>query len=158
MVINPAAMPAGTELSFGYFRRANGVQTFLALINIAPIPAPPTLPPLRRTALRYSASAAAHRDSNPQLGAAGRAAPFVFRWCLRQADVRRLRCQLPLKLLDSATFQSGVVRLTYAKACDARSRGRRRARSLPRTPRRMLDSPAGGGLRLSAWGRYEISS
>jgi hypothetical protein len=33
IVINPAAMPAGTELSFGYFRRADGVQTSLALID-----------------------------------------------------------------------------------------------------------------------------
>jgi hypothetical protein len=33
VVINPAAMPAGTELSFGNFQLANGVQTSLALIN-----------------------------------------------------------------------------------------------------------------------------
>jgi hypothetical protein len=48
IVINPAAMPAGTELSFGYFRRADGVQTSLALINMRsytcttdPPPGPP---------------------------------------------------------------------------------------------------------------------
>jgi hypothetical protein len=48
MVINPAAMPAGTELSFGYFRRADGVQTSLALISMRsytcttdPPPGPP---------------------------------------------------------------------------------------------------------------------
>jgi hypothetical protein len=48
MVINPAAMPAGTELSFGYFRRADGVQTSLALIDMRsytcttePPPGPP---------------------------------------------------------------------------------------------------------------------
>jgi len=34
IVINPAAMPAGTELSFGYFRRADGVQTSFALIDM----------------------------------------------------------------------------------------------------------------------------
>ena len=33
MVINPAAIPAGTELSFGNFQLANGGRTFLALID-----------------------------------------------------------------------------------------------------------------------------
>jgi hypothetical protein len=33
VVINPAAMPAGTELSFGNFRRENGSQTSVALID-----------------------------------------------------------------------------------------------------------------------------
>jgi hypothetical protein len=33
LIINPAAMPAGTELSFGNFQLANGEQTFLALID-----------------------------------------------------------------------------------------------------------------------------
>ncbi len=33
LTINPAAMPAGTELSFGNFQLANGVQTSLALID-----------------------------------------------------------------------------------------------------------------------------
>jgi len=33
VVINPATMPAGTELSFGNFRTANTSQTSVALIN-----------------------------------------------------------------------------------------------------------------------------
>jgi hypothetical protein len=33
MTINPAAMPAGTELSFGNFRLANGEETLFALID-----------------------------------------------------------------------------------------------------------------------------
>jgi hypothetical protein len=33
MTINPAAMPAGTELSFGNFQLANGAQTSFALIE-----------------------------------------------------------------------------------------------------------------------------
>jgi hypothetical protein len=33
MTINPAAMPAGTELSFGNFQVANGEQTFFTLID-----------------------------------------------------------------------------------------------------------------------------
>ena len=33
VVINPAAMPAGTELSFGNFRRAKASQTPVALID-----------------------------------------------------------------------------------------------------------------------------
>jgi hypothetical protein len=33
VVINPAAMPAGTELSFGNFQFANGSQTSVALID-----------------------------------------------------------------------------------------------------------------------------
>jgi hypothetical protein len=33
LIINPAAMPAGTELSFGNFQLANGEQTFLAVID-----------------------------------------------------------------------------------------------------------------------------
>ena len=33
VVINPAAMPAGTELSFGTFQFANGAQTSVALID-----------------------------------------------------------------------------------------------------------------------------
>jgi hypothetical protein len=33
LIINPAAMPAGTELSFGNFQVAHGEQTFLALID-----------------------------------------------------------------------------------------------------------------------------
>jgi hypothetical protein len=33
VVINPAAMPAGTELSFGNFRRENASQTSVALID-----------------------------------------------------------------------------------------------------------------------------
>lgn len=33
VVINPAAMPAGTELSFGNFQTANGEQTSFALID-----------------------------------------------------------------------------------------------------------------------------
>jgi hypothetical protein len=33
VVINPAAMPAGTELSFGNFQTANTSQTSVALIN-----------------------------------------------------------------------------------------------------------------------------
>jgi hypothetical protein len=48
IVINPAAMPAGTELSFGYFRRADGVQTSLALINMRSYTCttdPPPCPP-----------------------------------------------------------------------------------------------------------------
>jgi hypothetical protein len=48
ITINPAAMPVGTELSFGNFKLANGGRTFLALIDTgsytctstAPIPAP----------------------------------------------------------------------------------------------------------------------
>ena len=35
MTINPAAMPAGTELSFGNFQLANGEQTSFALIDTA---------------------------------------------------------------------------------------------------------------------------
>jgi len=35
MTINPAAMPAGTELSFGNFQLANGAQTSFALIDTA---------------------------------------------------------------------------------------------------------------------------
>jgi hypothetical protein len=35
MTINPAAMPAGTELSFGNFRLANGEQTLFGLIDTA---------------------------------------------------------------------------------------------------------------------------
>jgi hypothetical protein len=35
ITINPAAMSAGTELSFGNFRAANGEQTFFTLINTA---------------------------------------------------------------------------------------------------------------------------
>jgi hypothetical protein len=35
MTINPAAMPAGTELSFGNFQLANGEQTFFGLIDTA---------------------------------------------------------------------------------------------------------------------------
>jgi hypothetical protein len=35
MTINPAAMPAGTELSFGNFQLANGEQTLFGLINTA---------------------------------------------------------------------------------------------------------------------------
>ena len=34
IVINPAAMPAGTELSFGYFRLDGGVQLSFALIDM----------------------------------------------------------------------------------------------------------------------------
>jgi hypothetical protein len=34
VVINPAAMPAGTELSFGNFQLANGAQTSVALIDM----------------------------------------------------------------------------------------------------------------------------
>jgi hypothetical protein len=49
MTINPAAMPAGTELSFGNFRLANGGQTSFTLISkgsytctsIAPAAPPP---------------------------------------------------------------------------------------------------------------------
>jgi hypothetical protein len=49
VVINPAAMPAGTELSFGNFQLANGAQTSVALIDtrsytctsIAPTAPPP---------------------------------------------------------------------------------------------------------------------
>jgi hypothetical protein len=33
ITINPSAMPAGTELSFGYFQRPVGPETALALIN-----------------------------------------------------------------------------------------------------------------------------
>jgi hypothetical protein len=33
MTINPAAMPAGTEPSFGNFRLANGEQTYFTLID-----------------------------------------------------------------------------------------------------------------------------
>jgi hypothetical protein len=33
VTINPAAMPAGTELSFGNFQFANGGRTFIALID-----------------------------------------------------------------------------------------------------------------------------
>ena len=33
MTFNPAAMPAGTELSFGNFQLANGQQTNFALID-----------------------------------------------------------------------------------------------------------------------------
>ncbi len=48
ITINPATMPAGTELSFGNFELANGGRTFLALIDMgsytctstAPAPAP----------------------------------------------------------------------------------------------------------------------
>ena len=32
-MINPAAMPAGTELSFGNFQLANAAQTSVALID-----------------------------------------------------------------------------------------------------------------------------
>lgn len=35
ITINPAAMPAGTELSFGNFRVANGEQTYFTLIETA---------------------------------------------------------------------------------------------------------------------------
>jgi hypothetical protein len=48
MMINPAAMPAGTELSFGNFRHAGGVSTSLALINMRSYTCtttPPTAPP-----------------------------------------------------------------------------------------------------------------
>ena len=34
MMINPAAMPEGTELSFGNFQRGDGVSTSLTLINM----------------------------------------------------------------------------------------------------------------------------
>jgi hypothetical protein len=33
LIINPAAMPAGTELSFGNFQLADGERTFLALLD-----------------------------------------------------------------------------------------------------------------------------
>ncbi len=33
MIINTAAMPSGTELSFGYFRRSSGQTTIIALID-----------------------------------------------------------------------------------------------------------------------------
>jgi len=33
MTINPVAMPTGTELSFGYFRRSSGQETVATLIN-----------------------------------------------------------------------------------------------------------------------------
>ena len=49
VTINPAAIPAGTELSFGTFRLTNGAQTFIGLIkegaytctSTAPSPPPP---------------------------------------------------------------------------------------------------------------------
>ena len=48
VVINPAAMPAGTELSFGNFQTANTSQTSVALINTRSytcISTAPTAPP-----------------------------------------------------------------------------------------------------------------
>jgi hypothetical protein len=48
MTINPAAMPAGTELSFGNFQLANGEQTSYALIDTnsySCTSTPPTTPP-----------------------------------------------------------------------------------------------------------------
>jgi hypothetical protein len=48
VTINPAAMPAGTELSFGTFQLGNSLETSAALINTdsytCTITAPTTLP------------------------------------------------------------------------------------------------------------------
>jgi len=56
MTINPAAMPAGTELSFGNFQLANSQQTSFALINTGAYTctsSAPTAPPPSGVMLSY---------------------------------------------------------------------------------------------------------
>jgi hypothetical protein len=73
VTINPAAMPPGTELSFGYFRVANGGETAMALIDTnsytctSAVPAPGAPP---------RGSNAVFERLNP--GAKGLALPFPF--------------------------------------------------------------------------------
>jgi hypothetical protein len=60
VTINPAAMPAGTELSFGNFQLATSQQTSLALIDTGSYTCTktaPTAPPDHGVMLRYSSTA-----------------------------------------------------------------------------------------------------
>jgi hypothetical protein len=57
MTINPAAMPAGTELSFGNFQLRNGEQTSFALIDIDSYTCTstaPTAPPAEGAEISFS--------------------------------------------------------------------------------------------------------
>jgi hypothetical protein len=63
MTINPAAMPAGTELSFGNFQLANGEQTFFALIDTSSYTCTstaPTTPPPGGGAFSFSGGESSH--------------------------------------------------------------------------------------------------
>jgi hypothetical protein len=63
LTINPAAMPAGTELSFGNFQLANGEQTSLALIDTGSYTCTstaPTTPPPGGVTVSFSGGGASH--------------------------------------------------------------------------------------------------
>jgi hypothetical protein len=63
LTINPEAMPAGTELSFGNFKLANGEQTSLALIDTGSYTrtsTAPATPPPGGVEVSFSGGGASH--------------------------------------------------------------------------------------------------
>jgi hypothetical protein len=66
MTINPAAMPAGTELSFGNFQLANGAQTSFALIDTGSYTCTstaPTAPPPGGAEISFSSTPSSAQTS-----------------------------------------------------------------------------------------------